>query len=62
MEGNRMFPWTKNRLELEGLKKRVAELERKAAETPEETAGKRFQQGIDSILGYQWPPAKDGEG
>lgn len=51
---------------LEALEKRVDALEGRLAAAPEETgerdAAARMQAGIDSILGYQWPPAaKEGE-
>lgn len=31
-----------------------------SAEPDDDLASKRLQDGIDSILGYQWPPRKDG--
>ncbi len=50
---------------LEALEERVDALEGRLAapeETGERDAAARMQAGIDSILGYQWPPAaKEGE-
>lgn len=43
----------------------VAELKKKCAELEQQSetvsAGSLIQQGIDNIMGFQWPPAKGGE-
>lgn len=38
------------------------ELEQLKAETGGESMSSKMQAGIDSIMGYQWPPAKGGNG
>lgn len=55
------------------LENRISELEKKLAERPappivvdppaddKMTPDKLLQQGIDSIMGYQWPPARGGD-
>lgn len=55
------------------LENRVSELEKKLAERPaapiapdpvandKMTPDKLLQQGIDNIMGYQWPPAREGD-
>lgn len=59
------FLW--RRRALNDLSARVAVLEKqvetlaKMAQADERDTAARLQDGIDSIMGYQWPPAKRGE-
>lgn len=47
--------------DLETLTKALnTELEQLKAETGGEAMSSKMQAGIDSIMGYQWPPAKGG--
>lgn len=47
--------------DLETLTKLLrTELEQLKAETGGESMSSKMQAGIDSIMGYQWPPAKGG--
>ena len=59
--------WLRRRRALEDLTARVAALEERMErmehreEQGERDTAARLQDGIDSIMGYQWPPAKGGE-
>lgn len=39
----------------------TAELEKTKTELDGDTMSNQLQEGIDSIIGYQWPPAKGGK-
>ncbi len=46
---------------IEELEKRIEVLEQNKAAEAMQQAGKLFQEGLDNIMAYQWPPKKGDE-